>query len=80
VTDDVWLVEESDIRAAIAWSVEAQHLIVEGSGAVCIAALRACPDLLRAGQTVAIVTGGNLDVEELKRVLAGEASQRGHAG
>jgi hypothetical protein len=37
---------------------------------VCIAALRSCPDLLDVGQTVAIVTGGNLDVEELRRILA----------
>ena len=80
VVDDVLLVEESDIRAAIAWSVEAQHLIVEGSGAVCLAALRASPDLLKAGPTVAIVTGGNLDVEELRRILAEGTSERGHSG
>jgi len=70
VTDDVLLVEEGDIRAAIAWLVEAHHLIAEGSGAVGIAALRARPDLASAGPTVAIVTGGNLDIEELRRLIA----------
>jgi threonine dehydratase len=80
VTDDVVLVEEADIRAAISWSVEAQHLIVEGSGAVCIAALRAFPNLLKAGPAVGIVTGGNLDVEELKRILVGEVGLRGQDG
>ena len=70
VTDDVLLVEEDDIRAAIAWLVEAHHLIAEGSGAVGIAALRARPDLASIGPTVAIVTGGNLDIEELRRLIA----------
>jgi threonine dehydratase len=70
VTDDVLLVEEGDIRAAIAWLIEAHHLIAEGSGAVGIAALRARPDLASAGPTVAIVTGGNLDIEELRRLIA----------
>ena len=70
VVDDVLLVEEVDIRAAIAWLVETHHLIAEGSGAVGIAALRAQPDLVAAGPTVAIVSGGNLDIEELQRILA----------
>ena len=70
VVDDVMLVEEPDIRAAIAWFVEAHHLIAEGSGAVCIAALRARPNLVDAGPTAAIITGGNLDVEELRKILA----------
>jgi threonine dehydratase len=74
VVDDILLIEEQDIRAAIAWLVRAHHLIAEGSGVVSIAALRAFPHLLSAGPTVAIVTGGNLDVDELRRILTGEAS------
>jgi len=70
VADDILLVEEEDIRAAIAWLVEAHHLIAEGSGAVGIAALRTRPDLASAGPTVAIVSGGNLDIEELRRLIA----------
>ena len=70
VADDVLLVEEDDIRAAITWLAEAHHLIAEGSGAVGIAALRTRPDLASAGPTVAIVTGGNLDIEELRRLIA----------
>jgi threonine dehydratase len=72
VSDDIVLVEEQDIRMAIAWLVEAHHLIAEGSGAVGIAALRRFPDLTSAGPTAAIVTGGNLDAEELRRILARE--------
>lgn len=73
VMGDILLVEEADIRAAIAWLVEAHHLIAEGSGAVCIAALRSHPELANAGPTVAILTGGNLDVEELRRIIGGDA-------
>jgi threonine dehydratase len=70
VVDDVLLVEETDIRAAIAWLVEAHHLIAEGSAAVGIAALRKWPSLAAEGPTVAIVSGGNLDVGELRRIMA----------
>ena len=70
VVDDILLVEERDIRAAIAWLVEAHHLIAEGSGVVGIAALRQWPDLLAAGYTAVIVSGGNLDIDELRRVIA----------
>ncbi len=70
VADDVLLVEEEGIRAAIAWLAEAHHLIAEGSGAVGIAALRTRPNLASAGPTVTIVTGGNLDIEELRRFIA----------
>jgi threonine dehydratase len=72
VVDDILLVEEEDIRAAITWLVEAHHLIAEGSGAVGIAALRAWADLAFAGPTVVIVTGGNLDIEELRKILSVE--------
>jgi threonine dehydratase len=70
VMDDILLVEEDDIRAAMAWLVEAHHLIAEGSGAVGMAALRRWPELADAGRTAVIVSGGNLDIEELRRVIA----------
>jgi len=70
IVDDILLVEEQDIRAAIAWLVEVHHWIAEGSGAVSIAALRVRPDLHATHPTVAVITGGNLDVDELRRILA----------
>jgi len=69
VADDILLVEEGDIRAAIAWLAEAHHLIAEGSGAVGIAALRS-RSVDATLPTVAIVSGGNLDIEELRRLIA----------
>jgi len=69
VVDDILLVEEDDIRDSIAWLVEAHHLIAEGSGAVGIAALRRWPEMSTV-PTAVIVSGGNLDIEELRRVMA----------
>lgn len=74
VADDILLVDEEDIRASIAWLVEAHHLIAEGSGAVGIAALRRWPELADAGQTAIIVSGGNLDIEELRRIMVESGS------
>jgi threonine dehydratase len=68
VVDDILLVEEEDICASIAWLVEAHHLIAEGSGAVGMAALRRWP-ALATSPTAVIVSGGNLDIEELRRIL-----------
>jgi len=50
--------------------IEMHHLIVEGSGAVGIAALRVQPELAHIGPTAVIVSGGNLDIEELRRLVA----------
>jgi threonine dehydratase len=74
VADDILLVEEEDIRASIAWLVEAHHLIAEGSGAVGIAALRRWPELAVAGRTAVVVSGGNLDIEELRRIMVESGS------
>jgi threonine dehydratase len=71
VADDVLLVEEDDIRAAITWLAEAHHLIAEGSGAVGIAALRS-RSVDATLPTVAIVSGGNLDIEELRRLISSQ--------
>jgi len=68
VVDDVVLVEEDELRAAIVWLVETHHLIAEGSGAVGVAALLARRVDVSL-PTVAIVTGGNLDIKDLRRLL-----------
>lgn len=68
VVDDVVLVEEDELRAAIVWLVEAHHLIAEGSGIVGVAALRAGRVDVSL-PTAAIVTGGNLDIDELRGLL-----------
>jgi len=51
--------------------IEAHHLIAEGSGAVGIAALRS-RSVDATLPTVAIVSGGNLDIEELRRLISSQ--------
>jgi threonine dehydratase len=69
LVDQVVLVEEEEIAQALRWSVEVPHLLLEGSAALGIAALR--PGLLDlADRHVAVVTTGrNVSVDTLRSVL-----------
>ena len=67
--DDIVLVSEARIAAAMTFML-ARGWVVEGGGAVAVAALLsgAIPDDGRA--TVAVVSGGNVDLATLRRVLS----------
>jgi threonine dehydratase len=68
--DEIVLVEEREIAQAMAWYIEQHHLIVEGSGAVVLAALlnQRIADI--GGKTVAaVLTGRNVSSERLKALL-----------
>jgi threonine dehydratase len=69
LVDQVVLVEEEEIAGALRWSVEVPHVLLEGSAALGIAALR--PGLLDlADRHVAVVTTGrNVSVDTLRSVL-----------
>ena len=70
LVDEVVLVEEEAIAAAMRWSMEVAHVLVEGSAALGIAALQSGA-IEVAGRNVAIViTGRNLSAETLRAVLA----------
>jgi threonine dehydratase len=67
--DETVLVSEQEIAAAMAFSLEHHHLVVEGGGAVGIAALRA-GKLQRLGKRVAVViSGANVDMSLLMRIV-----------
>ncbi len=66
--DETVLVSEQEIAAAMAFALECHHLVVEGGGAVGIAALRA-GKLQHLGKRVAVViSGANVDMPLLLRV------------
>jgi threonine dehydratase len=67
--DDVILVEEAETRAAIRALAETQQLIVEGSGAVGVAALLARKIDLSGQRVVAVLSGGNIDLALLTEIL-----------
>ena len=69
--DDVVTVREDDIRAAMRTLVLRSRLVVEPSGAVATAAYLAREDVVPAGRTVVVVSGGNVAPSVLTSVLGG---------
>jgi threonine dehydratase len=67
VVDEVVLVSEEAIADSLRWLMGRQQ-IVEGSGAVGVAAVRT-GSVLMSGKTGIVVSGGNIDLEQLQRVL-----------
>ncbi len=68
LADDVVLVTEAEVRAAIRLLASANHLIAEGAGALATAAALKSP-AARGGKTVCLVTGGSLDAHKLAEIL-----------
>ena len=68
--DEIALVEEAEIASAMVWYLEHHHLVVEGSGAVVLAALLNRHITGIEGKTVAaVLTGRNVALERLKSLL-----------
>jgi threonine dehydratase len=65
--DDVVMVSLAEVEQAIRTLAREHHVVAEGAGAAAVAAAA------KAGiaRSVAIVSGGNLDWTELRRILAG---------
>ncbi len=71
LVDDLVLVSEAEIAAAIHHAYWKEQQIIEGAGAVGIAALMA-GRLPAAGATVIVTSGGNIDMDLHHRVVSGE--------
>jgi threonine dehydratase len=71
LVDEVVLVGEEQIADAMRWAAEVHHLVIEGSGALGIAALRARLGGLAGRRVAVVLTGRNVDAATLKAVLAG---------
>jgi len=72
LVDEMVVVDEEEIADAMRWAIEEQHLVLEGSAVLGIAALRAHLASRLEGSRIAVVaTGRNLDGDTLRRVLAG---------
>ena len=67
--DDVVTVSEDEIAAAILALIEQQKLIAEGAGAVSVAAAMFHKLPLQGKKVVCLVSGGNIDVNILSRVI-----------
>ncbi|MBQ9329110.1 MAG: threonine ammonia-lyase [Solobacterium sp.] len=67
--DDIVTVSEDETAAAILALIEKQKLIAEGAGAVAVAAALFNKLPIQGKKTVCLVSGGNIDVNILSRVI-----------
>ncbi|HTO65563.1 MAG TPA: threonine ammonia-lyase [Bradyrhizobium sp.] len=77
LVDDIVLVTEPQIERAVATLISIEKTVVEGAGAVGLAAVRAFPERF-AGRNVGLVlTGGNIDTRLIASVLTRELAREG---
>lgn len=69
LVDEIVLVEEEEIALAIVALLERSKLLVEGAGAVSLAALLNSRLKDNPGKTVCLLSGGNIDVRTLALVV-----------
>ena len=67
--DEIALVSDDEVASAILTLIEKQKMIAEGAGAVAVAAVMFDKFDLRGKRVVAVVSGGNIDVTSLSRVI-----------
>lgn len=66
--DDVMLVSDDELRAALGLLLRETHNLAEGAGAAATAAAFKLRDQLQGKTVVGVLSGGNLDLRELPRV------------
>jgi threonine dehydratase len=77
LVDDILLVSERHLEAAVSLLVQIEKTVVEGAGAAGLAALLAYPERFR-GKTVGVVLcGGNIDTRLLANVLLRDLARSG---
>ena len=67
--DDIALVTDDEVASAILALIEEQKMIAEGAGAAAAAAVMFRKFDLRGKRVVVVVSGGNIDVTSLSRVI-----------
>ncbi len=67
--DEIALVTDDEVASAILALIEKQKMIAEGAGAAAVAAVMTGKFDLKGKQVVSVVSGGNIDVTSLSRVI-----------
>lgn len=67
--DEIVAVSEEWISAAMVWLLERSKLVVEGAGALGVAALLAGQIDLQGRETVVVLSGGNIDINSIARAV-----------
>lgn len=71
LVDDVVLVTEDEIAGALRWALAERHLVLEGAGAVGIAALHAGKIPGTARSAVVVCSGANVELETVAALATG---------
>lgn len=67
--DDIFTVSEDEIATAIVTLMERKKMVAEGAGAVAVAATMFNKLPIKGKNVVCLVSGGNIDVNKLSRVI-----------
>jgi threonine dehydratase len=79
VVDETILVSEEEIAHAMVYALKEEKVVVEGGGAVALAALLAGKVDVEGKTVACVVSGGNVDMELLRRLVAEEQPADGAA-
>lgn len=72
LVDDMVLVTEEEIHSAMKDLIQRAKIVCEGSGAMPTAAIvsgKIAPEILKGKKTVALVSGGNIDLSKIEEVV-----------
>ena len=69
LVDEILLVEESEIEAAVLLLLEVEKTVVEGAGAAGLAVLLAKPERFKHRKVGLILSGGNIDLFSLSSII-----------
>ncbi|MBI1877403.1 MAG: threonine ammonia-lyase [Chloroflexi bacterium] len=67
--DDIVTVDEDEIANAVLLLLEIEKIVVEGAGAVALAAILKYRERFAGQRVLSIVSGGNIDVNILQRII-----------
>jgi threonine dehydratase len=68
--DDFWLLSEGELEEGVRMGLRTTHNLAEGAGAASLAAAMTHRDELTGQRVVAVMSGGNLDVRRLQKILS----------
>ncbi|KRR10448.1 threonine dehydratase [Bradyrhizobium jicamae] len=77
LVDDIVLVTEDQIERAVSMLIAIEKTVVEGAGAVGLAAILAAPERFAGRHVGLVLTGGNIDTRLIASVLTRELAREG---
>jgi threonine dehydratase len=67
--DDIVTLTEPELAEGVRMALHLTHNLAEGAGAASIAAAKKCADQIRGKTVVCVMSGGNIDMATLRRVM-----------